>query len=149
APDSSPHPLADFGWELRLRLAGRLAERGIRAHLFVQSDLVRHLGVSLLEKRPEQSGASLLRFLELGVRTRLCGGRVAAFGGRSFRPIRARGVRRFAGVLTGSSSGGADLSGVAPQFSSDRPAEESRVCGFGNLSGTAVPELGTAGERLA
>src|SRR6185369_2949396 len=137
------------GRKLRLRVGGRLAERGIRAHLFVQSDLVHHLGVSLLAKRPEQSGTSLLRLSVVGIRARFSDDGIAASGGSAFQQIYARGLRCFAGVLAGGSPGRADLSGVAPQFPANRAAEEPRVRGFGDLSGAVVPEPGAAGKRLA
>src|SRR5262249_14618266 len=140
APDRSQHPAASLGRRLRLRAAGRFAEIRVRAHLFVQPDLVHDVGVPFLAECAEPGGEALLQLASgdvcAGVR-RDCG---AALGRCPDEPAYTGNGRPYAGVFAGDSTGGTDLSSVAAQLPADRSAEESRICGVGDVSGTAVLE---------
>src|SRR5205085_11502793 len=124
-------------------------ESGIRAPLLVQPGVVHHLGISILEKRGEQGRAALLRVSGSGIRGGFSRGGLVASAGCAFKQIRTRNRGGFTRAFAGGPSCGADLFGLAAQFPADRAAEESRVCGFRDISRAVVPESGAARERLA
>ena len=149
-PSISSHQIAPG---IRFRVAGRFAAEADIPHIYhVQPDLVHHMGVSILAKHagkgPERQ---FYGFLGGGV----CGCRVWVIGAvcisvdlplsRSAREM----ARRFAGVAPVVPLARDDLSRLAAQFFADRAAEESGICGFGDISRAVVFEPGAARERLA
>src|ERR1700722_20500658 len=57
-------------------------------------------------------------------------------------------ARRCAGDAAGCAARGNDLPRLAPQFFTDRPAEESCLRGVGDIPSVAVPEFSAACEWM-